>query len=193
MIVSLNQFMTIQKHSRLGISTALVSFVIGTFIFLCFYYSSSYNLVFIGYAFIVLAGAVNLVVLLSLIIRSLKESWNKKMAVACGLILLNIPVLIIYVSGAPVLINTMRITFVNDTHQELSKVKISGMEELNINELGAGDDKTVWVRIVGEGSISITYELNRELKHELIAGSVCGGMGQKVEYRIDGIEKELFL
>lgn len=85
--------MTSHQLRNLGKLTALISFIIGTLIFGAYILTPKAELIFIGYFYILLAGLINLVVLVIIFLRANKEN---KLIRTCGLILLNIPIAIFY-------------------------------------------------------------------------------------------------
>jgi hypothetical protein len=181
--------MTDDKLKILGKQTAKVSFIIGTVIFGFYFLTSNSGLLFFGFAYIVLAVLFNLGVLFFLFIRSNKEN---KLLKTCAFMLLNIPVTLLYCWGSIILLNTMRVTLVNSTSDELTDIKITGCETNYIDKLQLGESKTIWVKITGDCSINIDYLANGQRKEENVAGYVTNDMGQKITYRIGGVNNEHF-
>ncbi len=186
--------MTAEKHIKIGRLTALISFFTGTIIFGLYYMTSAFELLFIGYGFIAIAGLINLVVLIAILIKSNKDKRNKKrLLITSGLMLLNIPFMIAYCWGTIILLNTMRITFTNDTDATLTDINVVGCGGGHIDKLEVGESKTVWIEITGDCSIYIDYLSNGQRKKENVAGYVTSSMGQKTKHKIDGKDKEMFL
>lgn len=185
--------MKTQGHIKLGLITALISFLLGTIIFGFYYLTSDSNLLFIGYGFIVLTGLVNIGILISIFIKAVLDKENRKrLLTTCGIMLLNIPVMILYVWIAMILIGTMRITFTNQTGTNITDINIVGCGGGHIDKLEIGESETVWVSITGDCSISIDYLSDGQRKEEQVAGYVTSGMGQKLNHRIDGKDKDIF-
>jgi hypothetical protein len=179
--------MTTEKQIALGKKTALISFIIGTLIFGTYFFTSNSKLLFIGYGFIIVAGIFNIIILILTLTKANSDSENrKKLLKTSGLMLLNIPILLIYVWFAMLLIGNMRITFTNETEHKLTEINIVGCETESITELNPNESKTVWVGITGDCSIKVDYKENGEKKSEIVAGYVTGGMGQKMNYKIGG-------
>jgi hypothetical protein len=87
--------MEIQQHVRIGLTTALTSFVLGTLIFVIYFLTSAFELLFVGYAFIALTGIINIAILISIALKALKDTVNRRQLVTtCGIMLLNIPVML---------------------------------------------------------------------------------------------------
>jgi hypothetical protein len=179
--------MTSEKHISLGKLTTLISFLIGTAIFGIYFLTSNWQLLFVGYGFIFIAGIFNFTILILTLIKASNDSENrKKLMKSSGLILLNIPVLFAYLWFAMFLIANMRITFKNTTEQKLTEINIIGCETEYISELEPHESKTVWVEITGDCSINLDYLENGMRKQEIVAGYLTGGMGQKMKYNIGG-------
>ena len=78
--------------------TALASFVIGTFLVLFFALFRTYDaIIVIGIYYVGIAIVANLIVFISVFISAL-YFWNQrhKLFIACGTLLLNIPIVIAY-------------------------------------------------------------------------------------------------
>ena len=178
---------------KLGRITALVSFLIGSGIFGLYFQSSSFGLLFVGYSFILLIGIINVCVLIFILFKANKDNENrKKLLATCGLMLLNIPVMLFYCWIAIILLNTMRITFTNDTNSTVTKINIVGCGGGYIDKLDVGESNTVWVDIEGDCSISIDYFSNGQRKHEGVAGYVTNSNGQKMNHNIGGKNEVIF-
>lgn len=185
--------MTTERHIKLGRQTALISFLLGTGIFGLYFLTSSFELLLVGYGFIALTGLINIGILISILIKAGKDEDNrKKLLTTCGLMLLNIPVMIFYCWIAIVLLNTMRITFTNLTQTTLTDINIVGCESEHIDILEVGQRKTVWIGITGDCTINIDYLSNGQRKEEIVAGYVTNSMGQKINHNIGGQNEEQF-
>ena len=76
---------------------ALVSFVIGTLILTLFYWTENLTLTMVGLFYLVLAFIINSVFLVGLVIKLInKESDKKQVLISIGLMLINIPIVILY-------------------------------------------------------------------------------------------------
>ena len=83
---------------RIGNRTAIISFILGTILFLAFVFSGSAQLLLIGYFYIIIAGIVNLVVLIWLFVQGSNDNSIRKARNRTGfLILANIPIAVVYV------------------------------------------------------------------------------------------------
>jgi hypothetical protein len=185
--------MTTERHIKLGRQTAVISFLIGTVIFGLYFLTSSSELLFLGYGFIVLTGLVNLGILISILVKAKNDKDNrKKLFRTCGFMLLNIPVVFFYFWLTIILLNTMRITFTNSTQTTLTNINIVGCSGGHIDKLESGESETIWVKITGDCSININYLSNGEPKEEIVAGYVTNSMGQKMKHNIGGQNEEHF-
>jgi hypothetical protein len=185
--------MSSSRLVNLGRITALVSFLLGTGIFGLYFQSSAIELLFVGYAFILLTGLINFGVLIFILFKANKDQENRiKLLATCGLMLLNIPVVLFYCWIAIILLNTMRITFTNTTNSAVTKINVVGCGGGYIDKLDVGESNTVWVDIEGDCSISIDYFSNGQRKHESVAGYVTNSNGQKMNYNIGGKNEVIF-
>jgi len=185
--------MTTERHIKLGRRTALISFLLGTAIFGLYFLTSSFGLLFLGYGFIALTGLINIGILISILVKATKDKDNRtKLFKTCGLMLLNIPVMLFYCWIVIILLNTMRINFTNATQKTLTNINIIGCGGGHIDKLESGESKTVWVDIIGDCSIGIEYLSNGQNKEESVAGYVTNSMGQKMKYNIGGQNEEQF-
>lgn len=171
--------------NKIGILTAFLSFITGTVFFLIYFLYGSDNIDFSAYCFIIIAGLLNLGILLTLIVKSITDKENKKSYFrTLGIVMLNLPVAVLYFYFIIVLLDTMRIEFINETEKPITEIKILGCEPKIIDKLGAKESETIWIRITGDCSIRIEYQLNGELKTEYVFGYITSFMGHKSTYRI---------
>lgn len=186
--------MTAKTHIKLGQVTSLISFILGTVIFVLYYYTSDFDFLFNGYVFIGLAGLINMVVLIAILLKAKKDKTNqKRLKSASFLILLNIPIMLVYCWGTIILLGTMRINFTNETNTIITDINVLGCGGGYIEELKVGESKTVWVEITGDCSINVNYLSNGKRQEETVAGYITSSMGQKAKHKIDGKDKELLL
>ena len=172
--------------------TALISFIIGMLIFGTYYFTTNGNLLFLGYGFVFLAGIINLLILIVILVKAQEDKTNRKgLLKTAGLMLLNIPIMFICIWVAMMVLGNMRITFTNGTQNKLTDIKIFGCETEQIEELEPNESKTVWVGITGDCSILVEYKENGEKKSEIVAGYVTPGMGEKMKHKIDGKDKDI--
>ena len=186
--------MTTAAYIKIGQFTALVSFLSGTAIFVQYYLTSGVELLFIGVGFIVLITILNIGILIAIKNKARKDLSNRqRLQKTSGLMLINIPIMILYCWMVMFLMGSMRINFINNTNTTLSDINIVGCGGAHIDHLEVGESKTVWIDISGDCSISINYLEKGERKTEAVAGYVTSGMGKKVSHKINGKDKEIFL
>jgi hypothetical protein len=126
------------------------------------------------------AGVVNLTVLMFLLIKAYKDKQNKTTLIrASGFVLLNIPVAFFFLWFGGLLLNTIRITIVNSTDQDISKVALEGCETKFINNIKAGESRNVWIEISGECGIYVTYKRGKAKKKEIVVSNLTRLMGGK--------------
>lgn len=185
--------MKTSRHIKIGRQTALISFLLGTVIFALYFLTSSFELLFVGYGFIALTGLINIGIFIFILFKAKKDTDNRKRLLkTCGLMLLNIPIMIFYCWVAIILLDTMRITFTNSTQTTLTNINIGGCGGGHIDKLEVGESETVWVDITGDCSICIDYISNGQRKVESIVGYVTSSMGQKMKHNIGGQNEEIF-
>ena len=185
--------MKTESYIKLGRLIALISFILGTIIFGLYFQSSLDELLFVGYGFIVFTGIINIILLISILIRaSIEKDNRKKLLTTCGLMLLNIPIMLLYCWIAFIIIGYMRITFTNTMPTTLTDINIIGCETEHIDKLEIGESKTVWIGITGDCTINIDYLENGKRKEEIVVGYVTSGMGQRIKHNVGGQNKETF-
>lgn len=176
--------------NKLGLFTAIISFLIGTILFIIFYFTNSSSITLIGMNFIVFAGIINAGVFIKTLIDLIKDKENrKKHLITSGIMLLNIPIVVIYFYFVIILMNTMRVTLINETGREILQLKIIGGESKTIEKLEIGEKQTEWIDIKRDNSLRIEYKIKGEIKNELIYGYITSFSGDKIKYRI-GKEKQ---
>ena len=183
--------MTTERHIKLGRQTALISFVLGTIIFGLYFLTSSFELLLLGEGFISLTILVNIGILILILVKAYKDKEKrKKLLKTCGVMLVNIPVMLFYCWVTIILLNTMRITFTNSTQTTLTNININGCGGGHIDKLESGESETVWVDITGDCSINIDYLSNGQRKKEGVTGYLTSTMGKKMKHNIGGKNEE---
>ncbi len=188
--------MTIPQLLKLSKWTAFISFLLGTCIFLIYYFTSNFYLLFVGFAYIFLAVIFNLIILVLLFIRAFVDKNNRNKVLRTSIVmLLNIPILIFYCYITRILINTMRIEFINLTEAQLNNIVITGCDQKHIDKLSPGEAKTVWIYIPTDCRIDIYYYLHGQKKSENVI-EYCGqASGRRLFYQIGKdkrIDKDLY-
>ncbi len=182
--------MTSVKTIKLAKSVALFSFVVGSVLFAAFYFTLSMTLFFLGVLFVVIFSNVNLLFFLLLLVELIRKSEdNAGLIKALLLILLNIPIAFIYGWIVVILLNTVRVTLINETKNTLTDVKLTGCEDEIIGSLKPGQNLTKWIGITGDCSINLTYNEDSKIKEEVVLGYVTSSNGQILEHVIKDTTK----
>jgi len=171
--------------NKIGRFTALISFLIGTVFLIVFYFTNSVTITINGLIFTVIAGIINLGVFVKVLVDLKNEKENrKKYFRTSGIMLLNIPIVLLYFYFVIILMNTMRVTLINETGREISQLRIIGGEPKTIDKLDIGEKRTKWIAIKGDNSLSIEYNIDGETKKETIYGYITSFSGDKIKYAI---------
>lgn len=170
-----------RNYNKLGVITAILSFLIGTIVFGCYFFTSDGLFMFLGYFFILLAGLVNIIVIILITVsyQNLKKALRVIM-----LMLLNIPISIFYVWFSLILSSTERITIVNLTDTDIIDVNVFGCEKEHIKKIEANSSTTVWISISGDCEVNISYNAGGEIKTGNIIGYTTPGNGRITNYTI---------
>ncbi len=164
---------------------ALASAVIGTLIFAAYYYFPNPRLVGIGYFFIMVAVIASGCLLITCLLLIVKKEIRRKAILHAGILLLNVPLCLFLVVSFFNLINYERITLVNATGQSITELKSIGCAESRaIGKLEIGEQKEVWIPIMGDCSIGIEYRKNSEVYKETVIGYTTPNGGEKTIYLI---------
>lgn len=181
--------MATQQVNKIGLLTAAISFLIGSLIFGIYYVTSAAEWLFVGYGFILLAALVNVLVLAKVLLEFYNDKQrNIGLLKTAGLMLLNIPIMLLYCWFALILLNTKRVTFVNTTPNTLTNLKVVGCDEGHMMErLEAGKSETIWIGIDGDCSIFLEYQMNGQEKREMVVGYTTPSDGGIVAHRIGAV------
>lgn len=173
------------KLQRTGIKTALLTLLIGGLIYFAYYQTLIDLFVYLEYFFVFTASAINLIVLLRILTYTQKHKRGKnKLYAVAGLLVVALLASLIFFKLSTNLADTMQITLVNKTPQELSGVRITGCKKIRLNNLKPGAEETVWLRIKRDCSIELTYNQGGSLKNEIISAYVTTSMGKRITYEI---------
>ena len=159
-------------HVKVGKKAAIYSLIIGSAIFVFFYKTGEIYFLIGGLLFAIMAAIVNSVFIISFLIHCLKDVDRTKFFGTFCLMVVNIPVCIFYYYCSLYLLNTMRITFVNEYQNEIKKINILGCERNFIDKIEPGESKTVWIEIPNDCSISVNYLHNEKKVSENVIGYV---------------------
>lgn len=167
--------------------------MLGTGIVGLYYQTASSDLLFIGYAYILIAILVNLVILCLVMVEAVKNFarsfWHW---VTVGLMLVNIPVMLYYVQFTMLLLDFARITFTNPTSAPITDIHVVGCGGGYLDKLEAGESKTAWVKVLTDCNISIDYLADGQRMNEIVTGYITSNEGRKWEHVIGGGEEQQF-
>jgi len=173
------------KLQRTGIKTALLTLLIGSLLYFVYYQTLNDILIYLLYFFVFIACAINLIVLLRIITYTQKHKRGKKaMYGVAALLVVALLASLVFFKLTSNLADTMQITLVNRTSNQLSSVRITGCKKIRLNTLAPGEEKTVWVRIKRDCSLELSYNDGGQLKNEIISAYVTTSMGKKITYPI---------
>lgn len=174
-----------QNLNVLGRKLALLSFLIGSMLFLLYYLTSFWGLFFAGYLFIAAAVIGNSTVLILILISAYRNNETHKTNLFTSiLMLLNIPIALTYLWIISILVDIMRITFNNSTNSQLTSIEITGCEAKRIDKLDLKESETIWINIPHDCFIDIKYMIDGQIKNEVVEPYVTKIMGQKRDYKI---------
>lgn len=173
------------KYFKFGLQLALGFFVAATAILILFYVAPSTRIALLAYQFTIVAVVGNwLYAIVLLFVYLTRRISLGQLLKTLGIMALNIPVGIFYSYLMVFLLNYARITFLNTTGKALPVVQIQGCEQKLIKALEDGKSETVWIKISGECSIYISYEINGEVKNEPVLTALKKDGGLKIKYEI---------
>lgn len=179
-----------QQLIKLVKQTTLYTFLVGSLIFAAYYYSSSYEMLYFGYVYLVLAAFINTGIVLVLV-KSKHKFTGKQLLQNLTVLGINLPIMAVYCAVACLIfVDTIRINLTNSLPTEITDVRINGKDALKIERLEPGQRQELWLPVNEQSSITIHYVSNGTEVETVIADSVNAGMGQKWNYRIGGENEE---
>lgn len=185
--------MTPHYINQIGKWVAFLSFLMGTFLMLYYYYTSSAYILLPALYFILFTVIVNMTVLSLLLTKSRKDKINQSIYLKTSkLLLCNIPIAIAYLFFVFILVDTMRVTFINKTGKPIEHIEISGCELEKIDRLEINEQKIIWIAISGDCSVDIQYSIEGTIKKEEVFSYVTTMMGQQTTFRIGSNEPPIF-
>jgi hypothetical protein len=177
--------MTTPALQKIGKKTAIVSFVGGTSLFLLYFITANDNLLFGGLAYIAIVGIFNFAILTLIVIRAFKDQQQKgRLFRTAGLMLLNIPMVFFLFWLVGLLLNTMRVTIVNSTGQDITDVIIEGCERKHVMKIESGGSQTFWIKIPGDCAVFMKYKQGNSQRTEQVVGYLSSSMGGKTMHRV---------
>ena len=171
---------------------AILSFLLGTMLLIGYYFFEATDLIFLGYLYLIAALVINLTVFVILLYAAGVNYTNRrKLLGTAGLMTINIPIAILYLYFFLVLINTMRIPFINETGETITGLVIEGCETIELARLQPNERTTCWINIPNDCTISLQYTKDGSRITEEVFGYVTSSEGQKVTYGIGKSKKSI--
>lgn len=174
-----------QKLIKLGIRAALLIIVLSSIIYFSYYYTSFNLLVYLEYFFIFIAGAFAFIIILRILNHVIKHKRNRNPLIATsGLLIISMLIALVYFYYLTSLLDTMRIRFVNESAYQLTNIRITGCQKKQIDNLAPNAHKIVWIKVIRDCSIKLTYKENGATKTEVVSAYVTTSMGQQLTFRL---------
>ena len=167
--------------------TTLFTFLIALLILLAFVFTGDVHYAYLGMYYFLGAVGINLIVVIILIFSGDRGISGK----GIGLLFLNIPTAIGFFAVAMYFTSIMRVTFVNDSGENIRNIHVTGCEKEFIDVLENGDSETVWIDIEHDCQIQVSYTTSKgKRKEEAVMGYVTNGMGHQYVHHIGKSEYE---
>ena len=167
--------------------TTLFTFLIASLILLAFVFTGDIHYAYMGMYYFLGAVGINLVVVVILTFIGGRGISGK----GIGLLFLNIPTAIGFFAVAMYFTGIMRVTFINDSGENIRNIHITGCEKEHIEVLENGDSETVWIDIEHDCQIEVSYTTSKgKRKADVVMSYVTNGMGQKYVHHIGKSEYE---
>ena len=166
--------------------TFWATFLIASYIMICYYFTLDSKYASAGLSFILIAFIVNVVAIIFISYHTLKNK-NLKLPRFTGILFLNVPVAFFYVWLAMWLNSYYRITVVNDTPKAIHHIHLIGRDKDETNTLEPGECETFWIKLSFNGEVIISYkDDSNNYRTDIITSYLTNGMGQADEYHISG-------
>ena len=144
-----------------SLKVSLASFLFGTGLLVLFFFTNSDFFALTSLPIILILGVANLILMVRLGLKGLKEKENRRRVLLTGgIISLNIPVVFLYTYFVMVLFDTVTVRFKNDTDKTLTNILVTGCDERTIQDLRPGQTEIEWIpitKICMENAIIIKY------------------------------------
>lgn len=174
-------------YVKAGRICAIVSFITGTILLGLYALFMDNGTIGFGLMFISGALIINAIVLLAILIKAFTDKQNRvRLLLTSSLMLLNIPVIILYIFIAGHFANTVRLHLNNSTKSIITDIHITGCQDKRIDKLLPGEKQTIVIDIPGDCTIDINYLQGINRKNGVIASYVTNDGGQNITYNIGG-------
>jgi hypothetical protein len=173
------------EYFRFGLKLTLGFLAAGTIILILFYFNPSVKIALMAYQFTIVAIIATWIYVLILLVKLLKREISiPKLLKTLAIMAINIPVGILYSYIMVWLLSYARITFSNYTGADIARIDIKGCEQRQLDGLGYGSSRTVWIKIPANCSIEIAYQVNGEIKTEKVIGHLTPEEGIIISYEL---------
>lgn len=178
-----------QKLIKIGIRVAVLTILISILIYFSYYFTSYNFIIFLEYAFIFLAGVACFIIVLRILNHVKKHKrYRKSLLVTSGFLVVSAIVALVLFRKMTHLLDTMRISLVNESSYALTDITITGCQKKQLNDLSPKSKETVWITISRDCSINVSYNENGVVKNEIISAYVTRSMGQQLTYTIGQVK-----
>ncbi|PQJ15680.1 hypothetical protein [Aureicoccus marinus] len=169
--------------TRFALYTALISFVLGSAIISGYYWTLDSGFVTLGLIFLFVAVLFNLLVLIRLLFLARKDdSKHPTYLKTAGIMLLNIPIVLVYLQLAFSLSSTFRVKFVNRTESEMSNIHLQGCDHSFIGSLKPGESANISFEIPNDCGLSVQFSSEGKVYNETIADYLTVGMSASISH-----------
>ena len=167
----------------IGIGLTLLSFLVGTTLYLIFYYTEKDVIIDIGLWFFLIAFWSNLVVGVLLIVVAIVKK-RKATGIALIALFMNIPVGAIYFGSILSLMSDYRVVLENNSDQEIRNIKLFSQrtEYAKIDSLASGARKKIIFGAKEDGRLDIKFVKGGVEYEDFIFGYITGGGNEKCRY-----------
>lgn len=166
---------------------ALVFAVAGTLIFAAYYHDDQPLLVQVAFVFMAIAAIISgrLLSDCQQLMMTGAPPLRKKARFHAGILLLNLPLCLLFVSICFRLTGYERLLLVNDSGYLLTGVELIGCAANKpVGTLAVGERTEVWVPINGDCAIDVAYRKDGEPTREILVGYTTPGAGRKSKHFI---------
>jgi hypothetical protein len=132
---------------KAGYITALVSFIIGSIILLLYFLTGNPSWQYIGAKYILIAGVVNTVIVLSAFLDGITSNTLKRNFRAIAVMLLNIPIAFLYMIFASSIDEKVKIIFINETGKKIEYVEVYRDNEIVKRRKNIDTDEEINLKI----------------------------------------------
>jgi hypothetical protein len=173
------------EYFRFGFRLALGFLIAGTGILVLFYLNPSSRVALTAYQFTLVAVVVNWIYVLYLLFNLLRQKISISILLrTLGVMAINIPIGILYSYIMVWLLGYARITFINQTGENIPMLNVQGCEQKEVANFENSASETVWIKIKDSCNVEIIYDLNGGKKNEQVLNAIKNGEGLRITYEL---------